>query len=230
LCDNKKIVNHELFIEGIDPQHAQLYVSKNDKFTCFDGRKVISFSQLNDDYCDCADGSDEPGTSACTNGRFYCINAGFKPSVIPSARVNDGICDCCDGSDEYFSNVKCTNNCIELGSADRIREKHQAELLKSGNQVRLEMAQKGKKLKEDQKIRMAELEKARLQAEEVKEEKYKFKSDAEVVENAALDVYRQAEEEDKKVRDELEAQANRVDAEETFKKFDSNSNGKIEVS
>jgi protein kinase C substrate 80K-H len=191
---------------------------------------VISFTQLNDDYCDCVDGSDEPGTSACTNGKFYCINAGFKPSVIPSARVNDGICDCCDGSDEYFSKTKCINNCIELGSADRIREKQQAELLKSGNQVRLEMAQKGKAQKADQKIRMAELEKAKLQAEQLKEEKYQFKSDAEVLENAALDVYKQAEEEDRKVKEELEAQANRVDAEETFKKFDSNSNGKIEVS
>lgn len=144
--------------------------------------------------------------------------------------INLGICDCCDGSDEYFSNAKCINNCIELGSADRIREKQQAELLKSGNQVRLEMAQKGKKQKEDQKIRMAELEKAKLQAEQLKEEKYKMKSDAEVVENAALDVYRQAEEEEKKQKEELEAQANRVDAEETFKKFDSNNDGKIEVS
>lgn len=144
--------------------------------------------------------------------------------------MNDGICDCCDGSDEYFSNVKCINNCIALGSADRIREKHQAELLKSGNEVRLDMAQKGKKQKEEQKVRMAELEKARSQAEEVKEEKYKFKSEAELLENAALDVYRQAEAEDKKVKDELEAQANRNDAEETFKKFDSNNDGKIEVS
>lgn len=92
------------------------------------------------------------------------------------------------------------------------------------------MAQKGKKLKEDQKIRMAELEKAKLQAEQLKEEKYKLKSDAEILENAALDVYRQAEAEDKKVKEELEAQANRNDAEETFKKFDSNNNGKIEVS
>lgn len=220
---------HAINISGIDPQKAQLYVSKNNKFTCFDGKKVLKYSQLNDDFCDCADGSDEPGTSACTNGRFYCINAGFKPIMIPSARVNDGICDCCDASDEYFSSAKCTNNCIELGSADRIREKHQAELLKSGNQVRLEMAQKGKKQKEDQKIRMAELEKARQQAEQLKEEKAKLKDEAEQLENSALDVYKQAEEEDKKLKEEQEAQFNRDEAEETFNKFDSNSNGKIEI-
>lgn len=190
---------------------------------------MLKYSQLNDDFCDCADGSDEPGTSACINGRFFCINAGFKPLILPSTRVNDGICDCCDASDEYFSNVKCINNCIELGSADRIREKQQAELLKSGNQVRLDMAQKGKKQKEDQKIRMAELEKSKQQAEQLKEEKYKMKSDAEILENAALDVYKQADEEDKKQREELEAESNRVEAEETFRKFDSNNNGKIEI-
>lgn len=220
---------HAIYFLGIDPQKAQLYVSKNDKFTCFDGKKVLKYSQLNDDFCDCADGSDEPGTSACTNGRFYCINAGFKPQILPSSRVNDGICDCCDASDEYFSNAKCINNCIELGSADRIREKHEAELLKSGNQIRLEMAQKGKKQKEEQKIRLAELEKAKQQAEQLKEEKYKFKSDAELVESAALEVYKQAEEEDKKLKDQLEAEANREEAEETFRKFDSNNNGKIEL-
>lgn len=221
--------NHELAVSGIDPQKAQLYVSKNDKFTCFDGKKVLKYSQLNDDFCDCADGSDEPGTSACTNGRFYCINNGFKPIIIPSARVNDGICDCCDASDEYFSSAKCINNCIELGSADRIREKHQAELLKSGNQIRLEMAQKGKKQKEDQKIRMSELEKSRQQAEQLKEEKAKLKDEAEQLENAALEVYKQADEEDKKLKEEMEAQHNRQEAEETFRKFDSNGNDKIEI-
>jgi len=30
-------------------------------FRCFDGSHTIPFAHVNDDYCDCMDGSDEPG-------------------------------------------------------------------------------------------------------------------------------------------------------------------------
>ena len=33
-------------------------------FTCFDGSLTVPFNSVNDDYCDCADGSDEPGMVA----------------------------------------------------------------------------------------------------------------------------------------------------------------------
>ena len=38
------------------------------KFKCKDGLLTLAISQVNDDYCDCTDGSDEPGTSAIALG------------------------------------------------------------------------------------------------------------------------------------------------------------------
>ncbi|XP_021845645.2 glucosidase 2 subunit beta [Spinacia oleracea] len=104
---------------GISPEDEKYYNTASEFIKCKDGSKKISRNQLNDDYCDCADGSDEPGTSACPNGRFYCPNAGHIPVVLFSSRVNDGICDCCDGSDEYDGKIKCQNTCWEAGKAAR---------------------------------------------------------------------------------------------------------------
>ncbi|OHT14429.1 hypothetical protein TRFO_15212 [Tritrichomonas foetus] len=82
-------------------------------FRCFDGSKIIPLNHLNNDYVDCPDGSDEPGTSAYPNGTFYCHNDGVDPMEIPKWSVGDGICDCCDGSDEFsrLSHSKCSNTC-----------------------------------------------------------------------------------------------------------------------
>ncbi|XP_074279897.1 glucosidase 2 subunit beta [Silene latifolia] len=104
---------------GISPEDENYFKGESSLIKCKDGSKKINRSQLNDDFCDCFDGSDEPGTSACPNGRFYCRNAGHMPLVLFSSRVNDGICDCCDGSDEYDGKVTCSNTCWEAGKAAR---------------------------------------------------------------------------------------------------------------
>lgn len=91
---------------------------------CKDGSKSFSRDRLNDNYCDCVDGTDEPGTSACPAAKFYCRNVGSKPLFIFSSRVNDGICDCCDGSDEYDSSIKCPNTCIMGGNIEYKPETH----------------------------------------------------------------------------------------------------------
>ena len=90
--------------------------SGRSEFTCRDGSRTLPASYLNDDYCDCEDGSDEPGTSACPGARFYCPNVGFRPEYVRSGKVNDGICDCCDGSDEHSSRASCPNHCAASGA------------------------------------------------------------------------------------------------------------------
>eukprot|EP01123_Difflugia_compressa_P008990 TRINITY_DN2861_c0_g1_i1.p1 TRINITY_DN2861_c0_g1~~TRINITY_DN2861_c0_g1_i1.p1 ORF type:complete len:472 (-),score=125.61 TRINITY_DN2861_c0_g1_i1:156-1571(-) len=95
-------------IQGVPPQDIALYSGTT--FACKDGTATLSIDTINDDFCDCKDGSDEPGTSACNNGKFYCVNSGHIPQVIFSSHVNDGICDCCDGSDEYLYG-NCQNVC-----------------------------------------------------------------------------------------------------------------------
>lgn len=67
-------------------------------FACLDGEMRVGWASMNDDFCDCSDGSDEPGTGACPNTRFFCVGGGH---YLLSSRINDGICDCCDGSDEW---------------------------------------------------------------------------------------------------------------------------------
>jgi protein kinase C substrate 80K-H len=67
----------------------------------------MTCAQINDDFCDCSDGSDEPGTDACASipearrsehANFVCTLDGHK---LHSSFVNDGVCDCCaDASDE----------------------------------------------------------------------------------------------------------------------------------
>lgn len=49
---------------GADPSLAALYEPEDDVFKCFDGSARVSADRVNDDFCDCADGSDEPGASA----------------------------------------------------------------------------------------------------------------------------------------------------------------------
>ncbi|RQM24370.1 hypothetical protein B5M09_002582 [Aphanomyces astaci] len=72
---------------------------------------------VNDDYCDCVDGVDEPSTSACSHlpaSMFHCRNEGILSLSVHTSRVHDGVCDCCDGTDERLG--RCANTChVEIG-------------------------------------------------------------------------------------------------------------------
>lgn len=182
---------------------------------------------MNDDFCDCPDSSDEPGTSACPNGSFHCTNLHHRPKNVESSRVNDGICDCCDGSDEYnsISGVKCESTCLEMGREEREKTKARQELLKKGSVIKHEMINRGKLLKVERAAKILELEKRRSEAEAMANEKEKIKNEVEALENEALSVYREMEERDKEKQDEL----NNQEAENTFRSYDSNGDGIVDI-
>ncbi len=102
--------------------------------------QVLPYEQLNDDYCDCDDGSDEPGTAACSGVApaesaatgFFCLNVGHEGKRIPSSRVNDFVCDCCDGSDEKGAGSSCPNTCAAEAAEANKEAVEKAAILKAG--------------------------------------------------------------------------------------------------
>ena len=48
-------------VRGASPHLLSHYDTNVETFRCLDGSKSIPRSRVNDDYCDCLDGSDEPG-------------------------------------------------------------------------------------------------------------------------------------------------------------------------
>lgn len=57
---------------GVSPGLLSKYApSSGDKWMCLDGSKQISWKAVNDDYCDCKDGSDEPGARELSTRRIY---------------------------------------------------------------------------------------------------------------------------------------------------------------
>jgi protein kinase C substrate 80K-H len=139
---------------GVHPDHP--IKTDGDLFKCADG-KSIPTSHLNDEYCDCDDGEDEPGTSACSVSRervtYYCgwqhasrsdaSDAGLDHMLFPS-RVNDGVCDCCDGNDEVglAGSTSCLNTC---GSALLASAARKATFAK-GSEIRVEYVREGKRM------------------------------------------------------------------------------------
>lgn len=156
---------------------------------------TVPIARVNDDYCDCPDGSDEPGTSACSYisplspprpsiakpgtlnetlalPGFYCKNKGHIPSYIPFTNVNDGVCDyelCCDGSDEWegVGGVKCDDQCGKIGKEWRKQDEIRQKSLNAARQRRRDLINDAAKKKKEVADRITTL-KTQIEAQTMK--------------------------------------------------------------
>ncbi|XP_022872940.1 glucosidase 2 subunit beta-like [Olea europaea var. sylvestris] len=196
ICRSASVPSKDKLV-GVSPEDEKYYRgwSSSGTIKCKDGSRKFSKSQFNDDFCDCPDGSDEPGTSACPNGRFYCKNAGHVPLFLYSSRVNDGLCDCCDGSDEYDGKIKCPNTCWEAGKVARDKLKKKITTYEEGLIIRRREIEQAKlaiakevaelsKLKDQEKILKGLVEQLKERKEQIEkaEEKERLRKEKEELE------------------------------------------------
>ncbi|EKD15933.1 glucosidase 2 subunit beta precursor [Drepanopeziza brunnea f. sp. 'multigermtubi' MB_m1] len=168
---------------GVAPKFAKFYQSV-DSFSCVLNPEIkLSLSQVNDDYCDCPDGTDEPGTAACSYisplspsqpapanahvffalAGFYCYNKGHIASYIPHIHVNDGVCDyelCCDGTDENagVGGVKCEDKCKEIGEEWRKADEIRSKSAKAAAKERINLVNEAQALRAGVEISIRNLE------------------------------------------------------------------------
>lgn len=65
-CSLQLSVGSAAIYRGVDPALAASYDASKETFSCLDRSRKLPFTFVNDNYCDCLDGSDEPGdTQPC---------------------------------------------------------------------------------------------------------------------------------------------------------------------
>ncbi|CAE7264210.1 PSL4 [Symbiodinium sp. KB8] len=125
-------------VRGVAPDLQGRYSGAT--FRCGSTTTEVQIAEVNDDFCDCPDGSDEPGTGACAGASealFHCSNAGSAARLVYVSRVGDGICDCCDGSDEEASrSTRCPNTCREEGERLQAERERKLKDLRAGLEVK----------------------------------------------------------------------------------------------
>ena len=150
----------EVPLLGIPPKLRSQYLSSIDEsagtFRCLDGSKTIPLSQFNDNYRDCPDASDEPGTSDGPSTPFYCENRGYVPVTLPRWAVGDGICDCCDGSDEPAG--VCQNTCDATEKERRVVMEQLRSVYADGLKKKAKLVREGNNIMSNRKRQVAEYE------------------------------------------------------------------------
>lgn len=165
---------------------AKHYTSQ-DTFTCISNPShKIDAKKVNDNSCDCPDGSDEPGSPACSNldprsppqplpgspsgttnttnalPGFWCANEGHIAAYVPFIYVNDGVCDyelCCDGTEEYsgVGGISCPNKCAEIGKEWRRVEAEKKRALDNAGVQRAEMVRQAEQARRGVEAQVADL-------------------------------------------------------------------------
>lgn len=175
--------------------------------------RTIPFSYVNDNYCDCADGSDEPGTSACDDNRFECANQGSVPKTIWTSAIGDDICDCCDGSDEAAN--ACPNTCFEDGAVYRQELQQQLKAHEDGLVTKHMWIQAALDKRQAATQKIVQL-KAKLPAAKQAAVVLKLEKDAaEKIEDAHKATLKAKEEEEKKIEEAKKKEEESQAAEET---------------
>lgn len=219
-------VSASLKPRGVDEKNLSLY-RPDQPFQCFDKSKTYSFEHVNDDYCDCPDGSDEPGTSACPNGRFYCPNVGHRPKYISSMFVDDGVCDCCDGSDEQRTpggESPCQNSCESLGRIAREAAERRRATMEQGHTLYKDYVSKYEAEIAEKREKLKSVEASRATADDEKKRLQTTKEEVEKLESEAKDTHQKAWDEQKKV---ILEQRDRQRAELAFDELDADQDGSV---
>ncbi|KAJ3384871.1 hypothetical protein HDU92_003344 [Lobulomyces angularis] len=167
-------------LHGVNPKYLSKY--SNSFLTC-DGRNIKK-EEINDDYCDCINGEDEPGTSACLNSKFYCLNKNHIPIYISSSKVNDGVCDeeCCDGSDEYNGFVTCPNTCKQAAVEYNRDKKKELEMKQVAMKTKLEYVNFHKTEKKRRELELKKLQSQIADSVALVEKYTKAKEEAQIYE------------------------------------------------
>ncbi|KAK3375943.1 glucosidase II beta subunit-like protein-domain-containing protein [Lasiosphaeria ovina] len=188
---------------GVGPEFSAFYESKA-TFKCIGNPSIaLKSSQINDNSCDCPDGSDEPGTAACahldplspeqpllgsptgtTNTTralpgFWCANDGHIGSYTPFMYVDDGVCDyelCCDGSDEsaHAGGVVCENRCGSIGKEWRRLEEDRRQSVERSVKRRRALVKEARELRRKVEVKITSL-KGELESLEAKKEELEKK-------------------------------------------------------
>lgn len=176
-------------MRGVQAEHEVTFrqALASGTFSCLNGiGPTLPISAVNDEYCDCDDGSDEPGSGACSyklryhaTWRFQCAYTKVKKELFHS-RINDGICDCCDGTDEYLGHITCKDTCAEVAEKEEREQRERAERRAAGLKAMAEMVEEGNRIRaeKEQELKAKREELVTVEAEVQNTEKARTEEEA----------------------------------------------------